>query len=173
MRASLVVLVVCSVSSLFALIPPGAADSTTAEGWRAMGFPVDDYVPWSLQIDSKEIANLNEKYLVVAGYLVASKDSITLFPTDEASKSGSIDGALVLTSDDSPALRWLLSDGSVEGHFAVGGLFSRAKGPALGHLTKVRFAMSRGPNQALQPTPMLVTPRADARVAPSTGVADL
>jgi len=30
-----------------------------------------------------------------------------------------------------------------------------------------------GPNQALQPTPMLVTPRADARVAPSTGVADL
>ena len=29
------------------------------------------------------------------------------------------------------------------------------------------------PNQALQPTPMLVTPRADARVAPSTGVADL
>jgi hypothetical protein len=28
-------------------------------------------------------------------------------------------------------------------------------------------------NQALQPTPMLVTPRADARVAPSAGVANL
>ena len=36
------------------------------------------------------------------------------------------------------------------------------------------FATKREePNQALQPTPVLVTPRADARVAPSTGVADL
>ena len=34
-------------------------------------------------------------------------------------------------------------------------------------------AVRKRPNQALQPTPMLVTPRADARVAPSTGVADL
>jgi len=34
-------------------------------------------------------------------------------------------------------------------------------------------AIRKRPNQALQPTPMLVTPRADARVAPSTGVADL
>ena len=36
------------------------------------------------------------------------------------------------------------------------------------------FATKReGPNQALQPTPMLVTPRADARVAPAVGVAHL
>ena len=37
----------------------------------------------------------------------------------------------------------------------------------------ITLRASRRPNQALQPTPMLVTPRADARVAPSTGVADL
>jgi hypothetical protein len=35
------------------------------------------------------------------------------------------------------------------------------------------YVLHKRPNQALQPTPMLVTPRADARVAPSTGVADL
>ena len=34
-------------------------------------------------------------------------------------------------------------------------------------------ARFREPSQALEPTPMLVTPRADARVAPSTRVADL
>ena len=41
-------------------------------------------------------------------------------------------------------------------------------------ITLPSFGAERtGANQALQPTPMLVTPRADARVAPSTGVADL
>ena len=39
--------------------------------------------------------------------------------------------------------------------------------------TPENCAWRKRPNQALQPTPVLVTPRADARVAPSTGVADL
>lgn len=39
-------------------------------------------------------------------------------------------------------------------------------------MAKAREARRKTANQALQP-PMLVTPRADARVAPSTGVADL
>jgi hypothetical protein len=33
--------------------------------------------------------------------------------------------------------------------------------------------MKNEPNQALEPTPIAVTPRADARVAPATGVAHL
>ena len=40
-------------------------------------------------------------------------------------------------------------------------------------LARLRRICAERANQALQPTPMLVTPRADARVAPSTGVADL
>ena len=40
-------------------------------------------------------------------------------------------------------------------------------------IAALRAMDAEAPNQALQPTPMLVTPRADARVAPSTGVADL
>jgi hypothetical protein len=36
-----------------------------------------------------------------------------------------------------------------------------------------RFVSTEEPNQALEPTPIAVTPRADARVAPATGVAHL
>ena len=43
----------------------------------------------------------------------------------------------------------------------------------LGAALKMQAWRGKGPNQALQPTPMLVTDRADARSAPSTGVADL
>jgi hypothetical protein len=39
--------------------------------------------------------------------------------------------------------------------------------------TELREAEQKKPNQALQPTPMLVTDRADARSAPSIRVADL
>ena len=118
-----------------------------------MGFPVDDYVPWSLWIHAKEIVNHDGKYLVVEGYLVASQNSIILFASEEAARSGRTDGALVLTSDDSPALRWLFAGRHAEGYFAVGGVYSHAtKGPMLGHLTKVRFAMKYEPNQALEPT---------------------
>ncbi len=35
------------------------------------------------------------------------------------------------------------------------------------------WRMKKEPNQALEPTPIAVTPRADARVAPATGVAHL
>lgn len=38
---------------------------------------------------------------------------------------------------------------------------------------RLRRSRKKEPNQTLQPTPLLVTPRADARVAPSSGAADL
>jgi hypothetical protein len=75
-----------------ALIPPGAADEKTGEGWQAVGFPIDDYVPWNLWLQAKEIAAQDRKYLVVAGYLVASPNSVILFPNEEASRSGRTDG---------------------------------------------------------------------------------
>ncbi len=59
--------------------------------------------------------------------------------------------------------------GSMEAVFFI--VPSLVAGLAIFH--GIRLLSERRPNQALQPTPMLVTPRADARVAPSTGVADL
>jgi hypothetical protein len=136
-----------------ALIPPGAADEKTGEGWQAVGFPIDDYVPWNLWLQAKEIAAQDQKYLVVAGYLVASPNSVILFPNEEASRSGRTDGALLLSRDDSPALRWLFGSERAEGFFAVGGVLSLTpKGPQLGHLTKIRFAMKREPIQPPEPT---------------------
>jgi hypothetical protein len=135
-------------SAAGALIPPGAADLKTAEGWQAWGFPVDDFLPWNLWLQHASIAASEGKYLVVYGYLVATPNSIVLFPTEEASQSGSTKGALVLARDDSPALRWLFSEERSEGFYAVGGVFSRSeKGPMLGHLTKIRFAMKKEPNK--------------------------
>ena len=132
-------------ASAVALIDPSMSDPTTREGWKGVGFPVDDFVPWSLQLDSKEIAEQDGRYLVVFGYLVVSPNSIVLFPTADAARSGSLTGALILTSTDSPPIRWLFRNVRLlEGYYAVGGLFSRNKsGQALGHFTKVRFAMQR------------------------------
>ena len=136
-----------------ALIPPGAADEKTGEGWQAVGFPVDDYVPWNLWLQAKEVAGQDRKYLVVAGYLVVSPNSAILFPNEEASRSGRTDGALILSRDDSPALRWLFGDGRAEGFYAVGGVLSvTPKGPQLGHFSKIRFAMKKEPIQASEPT---------------------
>ena len=136
-----------------ALIPPGSADEKTGEGWQAVGFPVDDYVPWNLWLQAKEIAAKDAQYLVIAGYLVASPDSIILFPNEEASRSGRTDGALILFRDDSPALRWLFGSERAEGFYAVGGMLSvTPKGPQLGHFSKIRFAMKREPIQSSVPT---------------------
>ena len=52
-------------------------------------------------------------------------------------------------------------------------LLTNKKKRALHDFIAGTVVIVKGPNQALQPTPMLVTPRADARAAPSTGVADL
>jgi hypothetical protein len=123
-----------------ALVP--AADPATVEGWRAHGFPVDDFLPWSLQIESKAITALNGCYIVVSGYLVATSNSIVLFANEEAAKKGRMGDALVLSMEDSAALRWLFSRRRSEGFYAVGGIFERSKGGSVfGHLSNVRFAM--------------------------------
>jgi hypothetical protein len=145
MKPALLLLALASIlTPASALILPEAADEKTGEGWQALGFPIDDYVPWNLLLQAKEITAKDRKYLVVAGYLVASFNSIILFPNEEASKSGRTDGALILSRDDSPALRWLFGSERAEGFYAVGGLFSvTPKGPQLGHFSKVKFAMKR------------------------------
>jgi hypothetical protein len=134
-----------------ALVP--AADPATVEGWKAHGFPVDDFLPWSLQVESKEIAALDGRYIVVSGYLVATLSSVVLFADEEAAKKGRVVDALVLSMEDSAALRWLFSRRRSEGVYAIGGLFERSKsGSVLGHLSKVRFAMKAEaePNQPPQ-----------------------
>jgi hypothetical protein len=40
-------------------------------------------------------------------------------------------------------------------------------------LLRIRHKLKAEPNKAMQPTPVAVTPRADARAAPATSVADL
>jgi len=158
-----------------ALIPPECADASTAEGWQAVGFPVDDYLPWSLELQGKEIAQKEGKYVVVMGYLVSSSESIVLFPNADAARSGRMDGTLILNKQDSPALRWLFPECRAEGWYAVGGVFSLAtKAPMLGHLGRIRFAMKKGEaNQAPVPTATSVTPAADAPVAPAAAAAQL
>jgi len=128
------------------------ADERTGEGWQAMGFPIDDYIPWALWSQAKEIAAQDKKYLVIAGYLVATPNSTVLYPNEEASRSGRLDGALILTREDSPALRWLVGKGRIEGVCAVGGVISTSpKGPQLGYLAKIRFAMRQA--DSTQPIP--------------------
>ena len=154
MKIALLVLgIAFSAVTASALIPPGSADEKTGDGWQAIGFPVDDYVPWNLALQAKEIAAKDREYLVVAGYLVASPGSVILFPSEEASRSGRTDGALILLRDDSPSLRWLFGSGHGEGVYAVGGLLSvTPKGPQLGHFSKIRFAMKKEPIQSSEPT---------------------
>lgn len=152
----LIIVTVLTFSTYFAgtaagVIAPGSADSTTADGWQPVGFPGDDYFPWSLSFDAKNIAEADGKFLVISGYLVASPDSLILYPSEGASRSGRTDGALILAREDSPALRWLFSRRKSEGIYAVGGVFSRStKGHLLGHLTKVRFAMKSEPGPTLK-----------------------
>ena len=151
-------------------------DKLAAEGWHWADMPIEDLVPWQLQIDVKAITESEGKYIVVFGYLVASEKSVVLFPSEEASKSGKTDGALILATEDSPAMRWLFPRRHSEGFYAVGGVFSRSSnGPMLGHLAKIRFAMKKedGPNQPSEPTPPSITDRAAARSAPAGGVAHL
>lgn len=140
----------CSALTASALIPPGSADKNTSEGWQAIGFPVDDYAPWSLSLQAKEIATKDKQYLVVAGYLIVFGNSIILFPDKDASRSGGVSGALILSREDSPALRWLFGANAAEGFYAVGGVLSvTPKGPQLGHFTKIRFAMKVEPIREL------------------------
>lgn len=139
-------------SALPAVAVVPAADAKTVEGWQAFGFPIDDYVPWNLGIQAKELGAKNGQYVVVAGYLVASAKSVTLFPDKEAALSGRREGTLSLAREDSPALRWLFGDERAEGFFAVGGVLSvTPKGPQLGQLTKIRFAMRKEPNGQTTP----------------------
>lgn len=133
-----------STLSVFGAIPPDGSDRANSEGWRAEGFPVDDYVPWNLLMDSKRITEMDGKYLVVFGYLVASPSSILLFTSKDASDAGNTEGALILATNDSPAMRWLFPRRQLEGYYAVGGVFIKGqKDPILGHLTKIRFAMKK------------------------------
>lgn len=145
MRLALLLLGLASIlTPASAVIPSGAADEKTGEGWQAVGFPIDDYVPWNLWLQAKEVAAKDRQYLVVAGYLVATPNSVVLFPSEEASRSGRTDGALILSRDDSPALRWLFGSERAEGSYTVGGVLSvTPKGPQLGHFSKIRFAMKR------------------------------
>ncbi len=115
---------------------------------------MDDYLPWNLQFEAKAISSKDGKYLVVFGYLVATQNSIVLYPNEEMSKSGRLDGALVLKSDDSPAMRWLFKGVVTEGYYAVGGVLSRTtSGAALGQMSKIRFAMKQTEaNQSPEPT---------------------
>lgn len=114
------------------------------EGWHWVGIPVEDWVPYHLELDAKKIAGFDEKYVVVFGYLVASAKSIVLFPNEESSRTNRTEQALILSRESSPALRWLAP---TEGYYAVGGMYHSRSKAFLGHLSHIRFAMKKNPDQ--------------------------
>ncbi|MCX6952667.1 MAG: hypothetical protein NTV51_10960 [Verrucomicrobia bacterium] len=128
--------------------PPRAALSAVsreaADGWAWANEGVDDFVPWPLERSRDALRARNGKFVVVFGYLTVSAKALIVFPSFEASKSGSLEGALILLPDDSPALRWLFPLRHSEGYYAVGGVLTcSASGPSFGELSKVTFAMKR------------------------------
>ena len=124
-------------------------ERATMEGWHWVGIPVEDWVPYHLELDAKEIAGFEEKYVVVFGYLVASTQSIVLFPNEEASRANRTEQALILSRENSPALRWLAPN---EGYYAVGGMYRSGSKAFLGHLSFIRFAIKK---ESDQPAPVL------------------
>ncbi len=102
------------------------------------------------------------------------KEALTIFtPTGQSHEATALVSLTHFTFSDpsvSADKRWrvvVLVQGRKKEEIPIGSrlLFSREISDALSHKTE--------PNQALEPTPIAVTPRADAQVAPATGVAHL
>ena len=145
----LIALIVAFVSSMNGTNAASDANSSleraAVEGWHWVGIPIEDWAPYHLEIDAKEITGFEKKYVVVYGYLVASAQSIILFPSEEASRTNHTERALILSRNDSPALRWLAP---TEGYYAVGGTYRNGTKTFLGHLSYVRFAMKKEAGQS-------------------------
>ncbi len=116
----------------------------TSEGWAWASKPVGDFVPWPLGGFQRAIRERDGQFIVVYGYLAVSAQSMVLYPSSAASWSGKLEGAIMLSQEDSPALKWLFPLRHTEGYYAIGGMLTcRPAGPLLGELSKVRFAMRK------------------------------